>query len=118
MAQMLPMIQIVPDMNLALDPVSGVIGASLGGGVILLSMDEVNEEVAKIQGAADELISSLDPYTSPVGAYPGRDGSYFTAGMLTNVVYGFLLASFIIFAALPLLKQSAIESEVTFGLAS
>lgn len=31
MAQMLPMIQIVPDMNLALDPVSGVIGASLGG---------------------------------------------------------------------------------------
>lgn len=105
MAQMLPMIQIVPDMNLALDPVSGVIGASLGGGVVLLSMDEVNEEVAKIQGAADELISSLDPYTSPAGAYPGRDGSYLTAGMLTNVVYGFLLASFIIFAALPLLMS-------------
>lgn len=105
MAQMLPMIQIVPDMNLALDPVSGVIGASLGGGVVLLSMDGVNEEVAKIQGAADELISSLDPYTSPVGAYPGRDGSYLTAGMLTNVVYGFLLASFIIFAALPLLMS-------------
>ena len=37
MAQMLPMIQIVPNMNLALDPVSGVIGASLGEGVILLS---------------------------------------------------------------------------------
>ena len=108
MAQMLPMIQIVPDMNLALDPVSGVIGASLGGGVILLSMDEVNEEVAKIQGAADELISSLDPHTSPVGAYPGRDGSYLTAGMLTNVVYGFLLASFIIFAALPLLMRCGV----------
>ena len=42
MAQMLPMIQIVPNMNLALDPVSGVIGASLGEGVILLSMDEIN----------------------------------------------------------------------------
>ena len=28
MAQMLPIIQIVPNMNLALDPVSGVIGAS------------------------------------------------------------------------------------------
>jgi tetrahydromethanopterin S-methyltransferase subunit B len=105
MAQMLPMIQIVPEMNLALDPVSGVIGASLGGGVVLLSMDEVNEEVAKIQGAADELVSSLDPYTSPVGAYPGREGSYITAGMLTNAVYGFLLASFIIFAALPLLMS-------------
>ena len=104
MAQMLPMVQIVPDMNLALDPVSGVIGASLGGGVVLLSMDEVNEEVAKIQGAADELVSSLDPYISPVGSYPGRDGSFVTAGLLTNIVYGFLLGSFIIFAALPLLQ--------------
>ena len=65
MAQMLPMIQIVPNMNLALDPVSGVIGASLGEGVILLSMDEINNEVTKLQGAADELVSSLDPYTSP-----------------------------------------------------
>ena len=103
MAQMLPMIQIVPNMNLALDPVSGVIGASLGEGVILLSMDEINNEVTKLQGAADELVCSLDPYTSPAGAYPGREGSYVTAGMLTNVVYGFVLAIIIIFAALPIL---------------
>ena len=75
MAQMLPMIQIVPNMNLALDPVSGVIGASLGEGVILLSMDEINNEVTKLQGAADELVSS----------------------------YGFVLAIIIIFAALPIL---------------
>ena len=86
------MLACVPNMNLALDPVSGVIGASLGEGVILLSMDEINNEVTKLQGAADELVSSLDPYTSPAGAYPGREGSYVTAGMLTNVVYGFVLA--------------------------
>ena len=104
MAQMLPMIQIIPDMNLALDPVTGIIGASLGSGVVLLSMDEVNEQVAKVELAADELMASLDPYTSPVGSYPGRDGSYITAGLLTNMVYGFLLASFIIFAALPILQ--------------
>lgn len=35
-------------------------------------MDEINNEVTKLQGAADELVSSLDPYTSPAGAYPGR----------------------------------------------
>ena len=101
MAQMLPMIQILPNMNLGHDAVSGVIGASEG--VILLSMDEINNEVTKLQGAADELVSSLDPYTSPAGAYPGREGSYVTAGMLTNVVYGFVLAIIIIFAALPIL---------------
>ena len=104
MAQMLPMIQVVPEMNFALDPVTGIIGSSLVGGVILLSMDEVNEQVAKVELAADELMASLDPYTSPVGSYPGREGSFITAGMLTNMVYGFLLASFILFAALPILK--------------
>ena len=103
MAQMLPMVQVVPEMNFALDPATGVIGSSLGGGVILLSMDEVEEQVAKVELAADELMAS-DPYSSPVGSYPGREGSYVTAGLLTNVVYGFLLATFIIFAALPLLQ--------------
>ena len=105
MAQMLPMVQVVPEMNFALDPATGIIGSSLGSGVVLLSMDEVNEQVAKVELAADELMASLDPYSSPVGSYPGREGSYITAGLLTNVVYGFLLATFIIFAALPLLQM-------------
>lgn len=70
MAQMLPMIQVVPEMNFALDPVTGIIGSSLGSGVVLLSMDEVNEQVAKVELAADELMASLDPYTSPVGSFP------------------------------------------------
>ena len=100
MAQMLPMVQIVPEMNFAYDPVTGIIGSSLGSGVVLLSMDEVEEQVAKVELAADELMASLDPYTSPVGSFPGRDGSYVTAGLLTNMVYGFLIAIFIIFAAL------------------
>ena len=104
MAQMLPMVQIVPEMNFAYDPVTGIIGSSLGSGVVLLTMDEVEEQVAKVELAADELMASLDPYTSPVGSYPGREGSYVTAGLLTNMVYGFLLATFIIFAALPILQ--------------
>ena len=108
MAQMLPMVQIVPEMNFALDPATGIIGSSLGGGVILLSMDDVNEQVAKVELAADELMASLDPFSSPVGSFPGRDGSYVTAGLLTNMVYGFLLASFIIFAALPILQAMGV----------
>ena len=100
MAQMLPMVQIVPEMNFAYDPVTGIIGSSLGSGVVLLAMDEVGEEVAKVEAAADELMASLDPYTSPAGSYPGREGSYVTAGLLTNMVYGFLIAIFVIFAAI------------------
>ncbi|SDA61554.1 tetrahydromethanopterin S-methyltransferase subunit MtrB [Methanobrevibacter millerae] len=100
MAQMLPMVQIVPEMNFAYDPVTGIIGSSLGSGIVLLSMDDVAESVDKVEAAADELMASLDPYSSPAGSFPGREGSYITAGMLTNMVYGFLIASLIIFAAL------------------
>ena len=49
-------------------------------------------------------MASLDPYTSPAGSYPGREGSFVTAGLLTNMVYGFLLATLIIFAAIPILQ--------------
>ena len=49
-------------------------------------------------------MASLYPYTSPAGSFPGREGSYVTAGTLTNMVYGFLLASFVLFAALPILQ--------------
>ena len=73
MAQMLPMVQIVPEMNFAYDPVNGVIGSSLGSGIVLLSMDDVNEQIAKVELAADELMASLDPYTSPVGSFRRPD---------------------------------------------
>ena len=101
--ELLPMVQVVPEMNLAIDPSSGIIGASLGSGVIVLSMDSVNEEVNKLCAAADELEQALNPYDAPVGSYPGRDGVHVTAGLLTNVVYGFVIASLFIFAALPFL---------------
>lgn len=103
MVEMLPMVQIVPEMNLALDPATGMLGASLGSGVVILSMDEVDAAVTKMEESAEELMNSLDPYKSPASSYPGREGSYITAGLLTNGVYGFLLAVFVIFAALPIL---------------
>ena len=49
---MLPLVQVVPEMNLNLDPESGLIGAG-GGDLIIVSMDEINEEIAKVEAAAD-----------------------------------------------------------------
>ena len=45
MVEMLPMVQVVPEMNLALDPATGLLGASLGSGVVILSMDDVDAAV-------------------------------------------------------------------------
>ena len=75
------------------------------GDLIIISMDEINEEIAKVEAAADELMNSLDPNSAPLGSFPGREGNYVIAGKLTNMVYGFLIGMFIIIAAIPLLTS-------------
>ena len=99
----LPLIQFIPELNLNLDPESGILGAG-GGDLIILSMDEINAEIAKVEAAADELMNSLDPNSAPLGSFPGREGNFVVAGTLTNMVYGFLIGLFVIIAAMPLLQ--------------
>ena len=103
----LPLIQFIPELNLNLDPETGILGAG-GGDLIILSMDEINAEIAKVEAAADELMNSLDPNSAPLGSFPGREGNFVKAGKLTNMVYGFLIGTFIIIAALPLLVSMGV----------
>jgi len=105
MVEMLPLVKIVPEYNLTLDPSTGSVGAALGREVIVLSMDEINNKIATLEDAADELVNSLDPTTTPIGSYPGREGAYLTQGLITNISYGFLVGLFVLFAALPLLLK-------------
>ncbi|WP_297980784.1 tetrahydromethanopterin S-methyltransferase subunit B [uncultured Methanobrevibacter sp.] len=103
----LPLVQFIPELNLNLEPDSGVLGAG-GGDLIIVSMDEINAEIAKVEVAADELMNSLDPNSAPLGSFPGREGNFVVAGKLTNMVYGFLIGVFIIIAALPLLTAMGV----------
>lgn len=99
MAEMLPLIQIAPEMNLSLDPSTGSLGAALKGAV-LVSLDAVNEQLNELEVAVEDLYTALDPTTVSEGSYPGREGTYMTAGKLTNMVYGFLLGLIIMVALL------------------
>ncbi|KZX17251.1 tetrahydromethanopterin S-methyltransferase subunit B [Methanobrevibacter cuticularis] len=103
--EMLPLIKIVPEYNLTLDPSTGIIGAALGREVLVLTMDDVIKEIDVLESAADDLLDSLNPNTVSEGAYPGREGVYATAGMLTNMVYGFVIGLFVLIAAIPLLAS-------------
>ena len=98
--EVLPLVQVVPEYTLALDPVSGTLGAALGGDIIILSMDEINEQIDLLEAAADDLINSLDPTTTSDGSFPGREGAYLTAGLLTNMVYGFIAGLILLVALL------------------
>jgi len=103
--EMLPLVKIVPEYNLTLDPSTGMLGAALGREVIVLSMDDINNEINELEVAADDLMNSLDPNTTSDGAYPGREGVYVTAGTFTNMAYGFVIGLFVLIAALPLLVK-------------
>jgi tetrahydromethanopterin S-methyltransferase subunit B len=100
MAEMLPLIQIAPEMNLTLDPSTGMLGAALGRDVVLVSLDGVNEQLDELEVAVEDLYTALDPTTVSAGSYPGREGTYLTAGKLTNMVYGFILGLVIMVALL------------------
>lgn len=97
MAEMLPLIQIAPEANLALDPSTGILGAALGGAV-LVSLDGVNEQLNELEVAVEDLYNALDPTTTSEGSFPGREGVYLTAGKLTNMVYGFVLGLILLVA--------------------
>ncbi|ADP77579.1 tetrahydromethanopterin S-methyltransferase, subunit B [Methanothermus fervidus DSM 2088] len=100
--EMLPFIHVAPEFNLALDPSAGVISTALGRDVIVLSMDDLNKELDKLEVAVDNLYNSLDPNTIPPESYPGREGIYITQGKITNMIYGFVFG--LIVFALILLK--------------
>ena len=98
--EMLPLVKVVPEMNLTLDPTTGMIGAALGRDVVIVSMDGVNEQLNELEVAVEDLYTALDPTTVSEGAYPGREGTYLTAGTLTNLVYGFVLGLVLLLALL------------------
>lgn len=98
--EMLPLVKVVPELNLTLDPSTGMIGAALGREVLILSMDDINAEIATLEATADDLMNSLDPTTVAEGSFPGREGVYLTAGKLTNMVYGFILGLVLLIAIL------------------
>ena len=97
---MLPLIKIAPEMNLALDPSTGILGAALGREVVIVSLDGVNAQLDVLEAAVEDLYTSLDPTSIPVNSYPGREGVYVQAGTLTNMVYGFILGMIVLLALL------------------
>ncbi len=98
MAEMLPLVNVVPEMNLTLDPSTGMLGAALGRDVVIVSMDTINEQLDELEIGVEDIYTSLDPTTVSPGSFPGREGVYMNAGKLTNMVYGFILGLIVLVA--------------------
>jgi len=98
MAEMLPLVKVVPEMNLSLDPSTGMIGAAIGREIVIVSMDTINEQLDELEVAVEDIYTCLDPTTVSPGSFPGREGVYMNAGKLTNMVYGFVVGLILLVA--------------------
>ncbi len=61
-----------------------------------LPMDELNNQVNKLEDAITNLESSLDPNSTSSLSQPNREGIYLREGLLTNIVLGIVVALIII----------------------
>jgi len=98
MAEMLPLVKVVPEMNLSLDPSTGMIGAAIGRDIVIVSMDTINKQLDELEVAVEDIYTCLDPTTVSPGSFPGREGVYMNAGKLTNMVYGFVVGLILLVA--------------------
>ena len=75
MVEMLPLVKIAPELNLTLDPSTGIVGASLGREVLLLSMDTINEQITELEAAADDLYHCSRSKYNFIGCIPWKGRS-------------------------------------------
>lgn len=89
------------EVPVAIDPYSGIV-AEMDTGKVAVNLAAVVDKLDRLEDIANDLFKSLDPMTTPLVSYPGREGIYLNLGRITNFVYGFmtglLIAALIILA--------------------
>jgi len=77
--------------------------------VALLNIEPLEKAVEEVELLSEEILSSLNPQTAPlISSRSRREGIYVTAGILSNMVLGFVIGC-LIFTVIVLLfamKQS------------
>ncbi len=89
------------EVPVAIDPYSGIV-AEMDPEKVAVNLAAVVDKLDRLEDIANDLFKSLDPMTTPLVSYPGREGIYLNLGRITNFVYGFmtglLIAALIILA--------------------
>ena len=88
------MTKIIIDENLVLDVNTGLIGSDNNTNKAnnMIATEELFKKIDRVEEAINDLESSLDPNSISRISKPGREGIYASAGFLTNIVLGILIA--------------------------
>ncbi len=94
-----------PELHLIFDPLEGMISEERED-VIQFALDPIIAQIDDLDKVADDLMNSLTPDAPLLSSYKGREGASLTAGVYTNIWYGFIAG--LVVALVYLLSQGGV----------
>ncbi len=96
-------IRVVPELHLILEPMSGIL-AKENEDVLEYSLDHVSTLVDELDKISEDMMNSLGPEKPLLSTFPGREKAAITAGVWTNIFYGFIGGLIVMFLFTVLMK--------------
>lgn len=82
-------IRVAPEYHLILDPSTGIL-AKEREDILEYSLDQISTYVEELDKIADDMLNQLGPDKPLLSTFPGREKASITAGVWTNIFYGFI----------------------------
>lgn len=96
-------IRVAPELHLILEPMSGIL-AQENEDVLEYSLDHVSTLVDELDKISEDMMNSLGPEKPLLSSFPGREKTAITAGVWTNIFYGFIGGLIVMFMFAVLMK--------------
>lgn len=100
-------VRVAPEFHLILEPMSGIL-AEERDDVLEYSLDHISTLVDELDKIADDMMNSLGPDKPLLATFPGREKAAVTAGVWTNIFYGFIGGLFVMFLVAVMMKLGGI----------
>jgi tetrahydromethanopterin S-methyltransferase subunit B len=100
-------IRVVPELHLILEPMSGIL-AQENEDVLEYSLDHVSTLVDELDKISEDMMNSLGPEKPLLSTFPGREKAAITAGVWTNIFYGFIGGLIVMFLFTVLMKMGGL----------
>ncbi len=82
-------VRVAPELHLILEPITGIM-AEENDDTLEYSLDHISTVVDELDLIVTDMMNSLGPDKPLLTTFPGREKAAVTAGVWTNIFYGFI----------------------------
>lgn len=100
-------VRVAPEFHLILEPMSGIL-AKEREDILEYSLDGISTYVDELDKIADDMMNQLGPDKPLLASFPGREKAAVTAGVWTNIFYGFIGGLILMFMVALMMKLGGV----------